>query len=243
MKFKITLSRKIIFSEGLLGNICLPGMLDFQYSDINIKQILGHHDLNYFDSWAWTGWQFVNWRTWPWCWNTWLIESASTSITSITKNLKTQKIQTAILQKAQGWFLLGKKSTPALQPDDPDHPDLKVLTWRPMSSNEKPGHRDPGRVEKVGEWGRYIAIRRQQEREDQWVDGRESRWTPLLPWIRKSKRGYRIKDWSLILYRCSMEVGRKKQRFYLRSHSERILFSIQSLGEIYNTVDIPEIPH
>ena len=83
MKFKIILSRKIIFSEGLLGNICLPGMLDFQYSDINIKQILGHHDLNYFDSWAWTGRQFVNWRTWPWCWNTWLIESASTSITSM----------------------------------------------------------------------------------------------------------------------------------------------------------------
>ena len=54
---------KIILSEGLLGNICLPGMLDFQYSDINIKQILGHHDLNYFDSWAWTGRQFVNWRT------------------------------------------------------------------------------------------------------------------------------------------------------------------------------------
>ena len=110
MKFKITLSRKIIFSEGLLGNICLPGMLDFQYSDINIKRILGHHDLNYFDSWAWTGRVSVNWRTWPWCWNTWLIESASTSITSKTKNLKTQKIQTAILQKAQGWFLLGKKA-------------------------------------------------------------------------------------------------------------------------------------
>ena len=115
MKFKITLSRKIIFSEGLLGNICLPGMLDFQYSDINIKQILGHHDLNYFDSWAWTGRQFVNWRTWPWCWNTWLIESASTSITSKTKNLKTQKIQTAILEKTQGWFLLEKK-----------HPSLKA---------------------------------------------------------------------------------------------------------------------
>jgi len=27
----------------------------------------------------------------------------------------------------------------------------------------------------------------------------------------------------------NMEVGREKQRFYLRSHSERILFSIQSL--------------
>ena len=47
----------------------------------------------------------------------------------------------------------------------------------------------------------------------------------------------------LILFRCSMEVGREKQRFYLRSHSERILFSIQSLGEIYNTVDFPEIPY
>ena len=55
MKFKNILSRKIIFSEGLLGNIYLPGLLDFQYSDINIKQLLGHHDLNYFDSWAWTG--------------------------------------------------------------------------------------------------------------------------------------------------------------------------------------------
>jgi len=31
----------------------------------------------------------------------------------------------------------------------------------------------------------------------------------------------------------NIEDGREKQRFYLRSHSERILFSIQSLGEIF----------
>ena len=59
----------------------------------------------------------------------------------------------------------------------------------------------------------YIAIRRQQDREDQWVEGRESRWTPLLPWIRKSKRGYRIKEWFWFCFVAAWRLAERSRDF------------------------------